>query len=223
MDRVIALGAPAALEQVAVSAGFLVLAIVVAHLGTDSLAAQRVVGNLLGLSLLPGFGFGIAATALVGQSIGARRPDDGETAAWIAMQWAMIWMGALGIIFLAFREPLVLIFTSEPEVVRIGAQSMIPLGVTQPLWAIGFVLSGALRGAGNTRFPLLMSIFGIWGTTALGVISTNVLHLGLPFVWGGFIVFSPVTAFLTYRKFRRGDWKIRGGTVAGVASPSATV
>jgi putative MATE family efflux protein len=223
MDRVIALGAPAALEQVAVSAGFLVMAVVVAHLGTDSLAAQRVVGNLLGLSLLPGFGFGIAATALVGQSIGARRPDEGETAAQIAMQWAIMWMGALGIIFLAFREPLVMVFTSEPEVVRIGAQSMIPLGLTQPLWAIGFVLSGALRGAGNTRFPLLMSFFGIWGTTALGVFSTNVLHVGLPFVWGGFIVFSPLTAYLTYRKFRRGDWKLLGGVATATAAPSATI
>jgi putative MATE family efflux protein len=206
--RVLALGGPAALEQIAVSAGFLVLTVVVASLGTESLAATRVVGNLLGVSLLPGFGFGIAATALVGQSIGARNPDEGEAATGIAVQWALIWMSALGLAFILLRTFLVLVFTSDPAVLQIGSDTMIPLGLTQPFWAIGFVTSGALRGAGNTRFPLLMSILGIWGTTALGVLSVNTLHLGLPFIWGGFLIFSPLTCYLTWQRFKRGDWKV---------------
>jgi putative MATE family efflux protein len=215
--RVVNLGAPAALEQIAVSAGFLVLAVVVAKLGTDALAAQRVVGNLLGLSLLPGFGFGIAATALVGQSIGARNPDEGEAAAGIAIQWAMIWMGALGLAFIFLRGPLVSIFTSDPGVVQIGADSMIPLGLTQPLWAISFVAAGALRGAGNTRFPLLISVFSIWGVVILGIVTTATWHVGLPYVWGGFILFSPIGAYLNWRRFKQGDWK----DVALVEKPPA--
>ena len=207
MQRVVSLGAPAALEQVIVSAGFLVMAVVVASLGTNSLAAQRVVGNLLGVSLLPGFGFGIAATALVGQSIGARDPDEGEAAARIAIQWALIWMSGLGLVYIFLRAPLVALFSADPEVLRIGADSLIPLGLTQPLWAIAFVASGALRGAGNTRFPLLMSILVIWGTTLLGFFNVHFLHLGLPFVWGGFIVFSPITCYLTWRQFKHGSWK----------------
>lgn len=223
LDRVISLGAPAAVEQVAMSAGLLVMAIVVARMGTDSLAAQRVVGNLLGVSFLPGFGFGIAATALVGQSIGGKRPLEGEEAAVIATQWAILWMGALGIIFIVFRFPLVSMFSSEPEILRIGAETMIPLGITQPFWAISFVLSGALRGAGDTRFPLVMSILLIWGTTALGIFSTNVFHVGLLYVWGGFLVLSPLVAFLTWRRFRRGDWKRADYVGAVVANTGARV
>lgn len=206
-NRVLALGAPAAIEQVAVSAGFLVMAAVVAHLGTEALAAQRVVGNLLSISFLPGFGFSIAATALVGQSLGAGRPDEGESATGIATQWGLIWMGSLAVIFLVLRFPLVGAFTGDPGVIDTAAASMIPLALTQPFWAIGFVNSGALRGAGNTRFPLLMSILGIWGATILGTINTTVFHLGLPYVWGSFLVFSPLTAILTWRRFKRGDWK----------------
>lgn len=205
--RVVNLGAPAALEQVAISAGFTVLAAVVAHLGTDSLAAQRIVGNALGLSLLPGFGFGIAATALVGQSLGAATPEEGEQAAYIATQGALIWMTILGVLFIVLRSPLALAFTSDLGVVRIAADSLIPLGIVQPFWAIEFVLAGALRGAGNTRFPLAMSVFGIWGTILLGIFSTGPLHLGLPHVWAGFLIFTPITTYLTWWRFKRGDWK----------------
>jgi MATE family multidrug resistance protein len=205
--RVVDLGAPAAVEQIAVSAGFLVMAVVVAHLGTDSLAASRVVGNVLGLSLLPGFGFGIAATALVGQSIGASIPEEGEQAATIAVQWAVIWMSVLGLLFILLRGPLVTLFTTDPGVLQIGAATMIPLGLTQPLWAVSFVGAGALRGAGNTRFPLMMTIVDIWGTTVLGTITTYAFHVPLPYVWGGFLLFAPLTASLTWRRFKRGDWK----------------
>ncbi|HVC33612.1 MAG TPA: MATE family efflux transporter [Chloroflexota bacterium] len=205
--RVVGLGAPAAVEQIAISAGFTLLTGVVAHLGTDALAAQRIVGNALGLSLLPGFGFGIAATALVGQSIGATTPDEGERAAYIATQGALIWMTALGVIFVALRFPLATAFTSDTGVVQIAADSLIPLAIVQPLWAIEFVLAGALRGAGNTRFPLFMSVLEIWGTILLGIAIVGPLHLGLPQVWAGFLLFAPFTAYLTWWRFRRGDWK----------------
>jgi MATE family multidrug resistance protein len=205
--RVVGLGAPAALEQIAVSAGFTVLAAVVAHLGTDSLAAQRIVGNALGLSLLPGFGFSIAATALVGQSLGAASPDEGEQAAYIATQGAVIWMTVLGALFVILRAPISTAFTSDAGVIQIAANSLIPLGFVQPFWAIQFVLAGALRGAGNTRFPLIMSIFGIWGTVLLGIVSAGLLHLGLMHIWGGFLIFTPITTYLTWWRFKRGDWK----------------
>lgn len=207
VERALAIGTPAAIEQIATSAAFLVMAVVVAKLGTDSLAAQRVVGNLLGVSLLPGFGFSIAAAALVGQSLGAGKPDEGAEATGIATQWALLWMGVLGAVFIVLRGPLVAAFTDASEVLRISAESMIPLGLTQPFWAISFVSAGGLRGAGNTRFPLYMTLLGIWGTVILSIVTTNVFHVGLAFVWGGFLLFSPLSAYLSWRRFRVGDWK----------------
>ena len=82
--QVLRIGIPAALEQVLATSAFLALALVVARLGTDVLAAQRITFNALSLSFLPGIGFGIAATALVGQSVGARRIAEGAAAARVA-------------------------------------------------------------------------------------------------------------------------------------------
>jgi Na+-driven multidrug efflux pump len=69
------------------------------------------------------------------------------------------------------------------------------------------VAAGALRGAGNTRFPLVMTFLQIWGTVILALITTQLFHAGLEVVWAGFIISSPLNAYFLWRRFRRGDWK----------------
>ncbi len=95
--KVLRIGLPAALEEVLIIGAFATLTPVVASLGTVGLAAHRVVINALSLSFLPGIGFGLATTALVGQAIGARRLGEVQAITRIALRWAMIWMGALGL------------------------------------------------------------------------------------------------------------------------------
>src|SRR5690606_36361098 len=94
---VFSIGIPAAVEQVLISSAFFALTILVAGLGTLTLAAHRIAMNALSLSFLPGLGFGIAATALVGQSFGARRLDEGRDVARIATRWALVWMCSMGV------------------------------------------------------------------------------------------------------------------------------
>ncbi|MBI3958233.1 MAG: MATE family efflux transporter, partial [Chloroflexi bacterium] len=161
---VLRIGVPAALEQVLISAGFTVLTIVVASLGTAALAAHRIAFNALSLSFLPGFGFSIAATALVGQSVGARRLDQGSDAAHTAARWGALWMGSMAVIFFILATPIMQAFTDEAEVVRQGAASLRVLAFSQPFWALLFIYSGSLRGLGNTNFPLRANTLGIWST-----------------------------------------------------------
>src|SRR5258706_11950667 len=87
--QVLSIGIPAGMEQVLVSSGFLVLALVVARLGMVTLAAHQIAFVALSFSFLPGIGFGIAATTLVGQSLGAGRMDEGAVVVRIAMRWAV--------------------------------------------------------------------------------------------------------------------------------------
>src|SRR5207253_9561042 len=115
---------------------------VVATLGTAALAAHRVVINVLSLSFLPGIGFGLAATALVGQSVGARQPLEARALARIALRWALIWMGARGVIFLLCAELLMRLFTSDPQMMASGAAAVRVTALAQPLWAASFVLAG---------------------------------------------------------------------------------
>jgi len=199
---VLQIGVPAAVEQVLISAAFTVLTIIVASLGTASLAAHRIAFNALSLSFLPGFGFSIAATALVGQSVGARRLDQGRDAAHTAARWGAIWMGSMALVFFLLATPIMQAFTNEADVVRQGAASLRVLALSQPFWALLFIYSGSLRGLGNTNFPLRANTLGIWSTVLLGWLIVNVWNGGLAEVWAAFIVTSPVMAFVLFRRFR---------------------
>lgn len=199
--QVLKLGVPAAMEQMLIASAFVFLTGVVAHLGTDTLAAQRISMSALSFSFMPGFGFSIAATTLVGQSIGAKKPLDAAAVAKTAATWAVIWMGSIGLVIMALAEPIMHRFTSDPEVIRIGAAGLRIVALTQPAWAIGMVHSGALRGSGDTRFPMIISASGVWTAVLLAALLTRVTNWGLPAVWCAFLCTSPVTATLTCRRF----------------------
>jgi multidrug resistance protein, MATE family len=201
--QVLSIGIPAALEQVLATSAFLALAVVVARLGTDVLAAQRITFNALSLSFLPGIGFGIAATALVGQSVGARRIAEGAAAARVATRWAVIWMSAIAVLLISFAPQVFGLFTSEAAVIEAGVPGLRVLALTQPFWAVLFVQAGALRGTGNTRFPLLVTGVSIWASVALAFALIETLGGGLVSIWAAFLVLAPLMAFLMWRRFRR--------------------
>ena len=112
-------------------------------------------------------------------------------------------MSAIGLLILVFATPIMRLFTSEPEVIRIGAAGLRVVALTQPAWAVGLVQSGVLRGTGDTRFPLIIGAAGIWSAVLLAWLMLAVVGGGLVAVWAAFLMTSPVTAFLTWRRFRR--------------------
>jgi multidrug resistance protein, MATE family len=201
--QVLSIGVPAALEQVLATLGFLALALVVARLGTEVLAAQRITFNALSLSFLPGIGFGIAATALVGQSVGARRIAEGSAVARVATTWAVVWMSVIATLLIIFAPQIFHLFTSEAAVIEAGVPGLRVLALTQPFWAVLFVQAGALRGTGNTRFPLVVTGTSIWAAVALAYALLETLGGGLVSVWAAFALLAPVMAFLVWRRFRR--------------------
>jgi MATE family multidrug resistance protein len=201
--QVLGIGIPAALEQVLVTSAFLALALVVARLGTDVLAAQRITFNALSLSFLPGIGFGIAATALVGQSVGARRIAEGGAAARVATRWAVGWMSAIAVLLIILAPQVFALFTSDAAVIEAGVPALRVLALTQPFWAVLFVQAGALRGTGNTRFPLMVTGTSIWAAVALAFALLETVGGGLVSIWAAFLVLAPVMSFLMWRRFRR--------------------
>ena len=205
--RIFSLGVPAAVEQLLITLSFLTLTIVVASLGTAALAAQRLSFTAMSVAFLPGFGFAIAATALVGQSLGGRRPAEAAAAASIATRWAALWMGALGVIYFFFGEPIMRIFSDDPAVIDFGVASFRVIAFSQPFWAVMFVQSGALRGAGNTSFPLRVNAIGMWISVGLAALAVGWLGLGLVGAWGAYTLLAPIIAFIVWRRFQRKDWQ----------------
>jgi multidrug resistance protein, MATE family len=210
---VLRIGLPAAIEELLVIGAFATLTPIVAGLGTEALAAHRVVINVLSLSFLPGIGFGLAATALVGQAVGARRPDDAVMITRIALRWAAIWMGALGLGFLLLAPQLMRIFTDDQQMIDIGAAAIQVVAVAQPFWAATFVYAGALRGTGNTRTPLVITGVVMWSVVGMGLLALLVWP-GLAAIWFGFLLLCPIETGLFWWFWRR--WRVRQFSVASI-------
>lgn len=211
LRRILGLGMPAAVEQILISGAFTVLTAIIAALGTVSLAAQRISFTALSLSFLPGVGFAIATSALVGQSLGAGKPADARAAARAAAGWVTLWMIPLGILFLIFARPIMGLFTDDEEVIRLGSQSLRVLAFSQPLWGLLFVWAGALRGAGNTRLPLFFNVFGMWFGVVAAFIVLRVTEVSLPLVWALCLPGWAINAAGVWIGFRRE--RLRGVTL----------
>jgi Na+-driven multidrug efflux pump len=114
------------------------------------------------MSFMPGFGFAVASMTLVGQYLGKGMPHRAIQYAWLTNKiafWSMAVMG--GIIFL-FAKPLTAFFIDDPQVVYWGSLCVMIAVLEQPTLALCFVLGGALRGAGDTRWPMYVTTIGVW-------------------------------------------------------------
>jgi putative MATE family efflux protein len=203
------LGIPAALEQMLSSGAFMTLIAVVALIGTPALAAQQITFTALSAAFLPGVAFSVAATALVGQSIGARRPGDARTAWTISLRWALGWLGIGATVVFILAPRLMGIFSSDPAVIAAGVSALRALSFALPFWAVWFVSSGSLRGSGDTRTPLIIGASSIWLAVGLAWVGVRWFDAGLGWVWTAFVLTTAPAAAFAWWTFRRrvGDYE----------------
>jgi putative MATE family efflux protein len=208
IGRLLNIGGPAAAEQLVFNLGFLAFSAIAILLGTDDLAAQQIAFNISNFSILPAFAFGVAATTLVGQSLGAQNPQRAQASAWQALKSGMVWMCLMGVGFFLWRGWLVGLYTDDASVKQLGEMCMIFIALGQPLLAIAVVLGSALRGAGDTRTVLVYTFIGIWIVrVGLAYLMGIVLGLGLFGVWLGWMADFITRATLVYLRYRAGQWK----------------
>ncbi len=207
-NRVLKIGLPAGAEQFQFQMAFLTYTRIIASLGTTALAAHQVVLRIEGLTFLPGFALGIAATTLVGQGLGAKRPDLAEKAAISAARVAFLLMVVPGVLLLIFGEPVTRLFINDDEVVGIGRKLLFIFAFALPALSISMSLGGALRGAGDTRAVLAIMSVGVWGVR-LGpaYLLAVVAGLGVPGAWLAAIIDINTRALLMFLRFRQGHWK----------------
>jgi len=206
--RVLAIGYPAAAEQLLMQFGFFVYLLFAARYGTDAIAAYFIGVRILALSFLPGFGFAAAASALVGQNLGAGLPRRAESAGWHATWMSVALMSTTGIVIFIFAEPIAHFFVDTPAVVAGTVAFIHMLAASQPFMAMDFTIGGALRGAGDTRFPLLTVLIAFYGCRlGMSLLVVEVLHLSLSWLWAAIIGDYVVRASLKAWRFKRGDWQ----------------
>ena len=193
------------------------MTILVGEFGTDHLAAGWIVLRYMHLSFMPAVGFSIATTTLVGRSIGANKPELAERYARTALWMSVLYMATWGILMMIFREPMVRLFTTSAadngataqHVVELGSRIMICAAIFQAFDAVGIVYTGALRGAGDTFWPGVITVTLSW-SLIVGVgawIAHGYPQLGSLGPWIGSTVYIIVLGAAMTWRFERGPWR----------------
>lgn len=207
IGRVVNVGLPAGVEQLLMRVGGAVFVKVVATLGTSAVAAHSVAMNVQSMCFMPAFGFGIAATTLVGQALGADRADRARMAVVEALLLCLAMLVVLGIGLILWAPWIIAIFIDDPEVIAMGAPCNRILGYCEPIVAVSIVCSGALRGAGDTRYTMWVMGISMWLLRVpLSFLAAGPLGWGLQGVWIAMAVEMAFRAGAYAWRYRSGAW-----------------
>jgi putative MATE family efflux protein len=207
LRRIVDIGYPAGIEQVVWQGGFVAFLWIVSLYGTGAYAAYGIGVSLLSFSFVIGFGFSIAASTLVGQSLGARDPAGATRAGWRAMRLSMAAMTAFGLAIVLAARPLARLMIDDDEVVDLTVTFIYVLGSVQPLMALEAALGGSLRGAGDTRFPLFAVFSGLMGARVPLAALFAFRGWAVEWIYAALIADYVVKAVLLTARFRSGRWQ----------------
>ena len=208
LKRIIRVSIPAAVEALLRDGARTFSTMIIASMGTITLAAHQVTVTAESLSFMPGYGFAIAASIVTGQRLGAGQPDEAEKGTSEAWRMGLIVMCVMGIAFLLFPEYILRLFTTDPEVIRLGARCLRIAAFMQPAICTSDVFAGALRGAGDTETAMYISGISSWVIRVpLIVIGVYVLDFSLEAIWVVILAEIIFKAAAAWNVFNRGRWK----------------
>lgn len=210
MRRMLGLCASSIVQLFIGMASWVGLTRIVSGFGSEAVAGHTIGIRVIIFALLPSMGLGNAAATLVGQSLGAGKPERAEQAVWRAALYNFWFLTATGVIFVAFAEPIVRLFSSDPAVIGYGAASLRTIALGFPFYAYGMVLSQSFNGAGDTRTPTLLNLACFWMfELPLGWWLAYRAGLGPRGVFWSIMLAFSVFAGAAILLFRRGHWKTK--------------
>ena len=210
MRHIVQLSGSATLQNLIGMASWIGLVRILAGYGSDALAGYTIAVRLIIFALLPSWGLSNAAATMVGQSLGAKKPDRAEASVWRAGRYNAVFLTAVGIFFFAAAPLILRAFTSDPTVTGYAVDCLRIVALGYPLYAYGMVLTQSFNGAGDTWTPTWLNLLCFW-------------VFELPFAWGlarlaglgpDGVFWAIMAAFSTLAAasaavFRRGRWKLR--------------
>jgi MATE family, multidrug efflux pump len=208
MRSVLRLSGSGTIQILIATASYVGLIRILSVFGSPALAGYTIGIRVIMFALLPAFGVSNAAATMVGQNLGARRPDRAEQAVWTAAGYNMIFLGAVGIVFLTSAPLIADVFTSDPEVRRyaIGCLRTVSLGFI--FYACGMVLTQAFNGAGDTWTPTIINlfVFWLWEIPLAWWLSAHA-GFGARGVFMALTIAYSTLAVVSALLFKRGKWK----------------
>jgi putative MATE family efflux protein len=197
-------------QMLIATASWLGLVRILTPFGAAALAGYTIALRIIIVTILPSWGMSNAAATLVGQSLGAGKPDRAERSVWLTGFYNMAFLAGVTVLFLVFAEPLVRVFTSDPAVVAYGVDCLRVVSLGYVFYAWGMVVVQAFNGAGDTTTPTWINLFCYWMfqvPLAFGLART--LGLGPRGVFLAITIAESAMAVVAILVFRRGHWRTR--------------
>jgi putative MATE family efflux protein len=210
MGRLVRLSATGTFQVFIGMASWIGLVRTISSFGTNALAGYIVGMRVILFALLPSWGMSNAAATMVGQALGAKKPDRAERAVWKAGFYNLIFLGSVGLIFIVFARQIIGLFTHDPAVVPYGVDCLRIVACGFLFYAYGMVLTQSFNGAGDTWTPTVLNLFVFWlWELPLAYALAVVFHFGPRGVFLAITIAFSTLAIVSAAFFRRGKWKTK--------------
>ncbi|PLR76048.1 MATE family efflux transporter [Bacillus sp. V3-13] len=203
ISPILKLSTPAAVERLIMRLGQVLYFGLIVRIGTETYAAHTIAGNIETFSYMPGYGLAVAATTLVGQSIGAKREQDAYKYGMLTAGIAVLFMSMIGFLLFFLSPWMATWFTTDPNAVHMVVTALRIDAFAQPALAVGLVLAGALQGMGDTKSPMYSTAIGMWVIRVVGVYVLGIqLGMGIAGIWLSIAIDLFVRAIYLFVRFR---------------------
>ena len=207
LKRALKVGIPASLERGLTIGSFMIFTAIIADYGTEAMAGYQIGLRIEGLAFMPGIGFTIAAMALMGQGLGAKNPEQSREDVLLVLKYAVAFMFFLSFFMVFTPEFIVQFFTDDIKTIEQASLYLKVVGVSQIPLAFTFVLSGALRGAGDSKRSLRINLTSLWLVRIFPAFVLSWYFHDILWVYIAMISDTFIKALLLWRAFDRGEWK----------------
>ncbi|HOO13465.1 MAG TPA: MATE family efflux transporter, partial [Bacillota bacterium] len=208
VKRILWLSIPASLEELMNSGGRIVSSLWISGMGAVPFAANSIAVAAESISFMPGYGFAVVASTLVGQNLSAVKKEEAEESAFRAILMGTLFMTAIGLVFFFFPTLIIAMFTNLPDVMSLAARCIRVGAFEQPFIALSMILAASLRGAGDTRGPFAAVAASNWLVRLpLIYMVVYVWRLEVTHVWVATLIQFVVETLLLAWRFLARRWK----------------
>ncbi len=208
MWRLIRLSVNAMFQYLVQMASWIGMVRIIASFGSDATAAYTVAIKVIVFAILPSWGMSNAAATLVGQNLGAGKPARAEQSVWRTGLYNMLFLGCIGIVFIALAPQIISLFTSDPKVAPLAVSALRLFSFGNVSYSYGMVITAAFNGAGDTATPTVLNLICFW-ICQIPLAWALAFHAGLGAngIYVAVVVSDSLLAMLGILLFRRGKWK----------------